>query len=68
MGIGQGGHKKVAEGAAKGEGGGGGKACPVADQQSKALYVKAGVGSGRVFCMLYVTELDGRCEVGTEWQ
>ena len=42
MGIGQGGHKKVAEGAAKGEGGGGGKACPVADQQSKALYVKTG--------------------------
>ena len=44
-----------------------GEACPVADQQSKA-----GVGNGRDgsggFCMLYVTELDERCEVGTEWQ
>ena len=59
-------------------GGGGGEACPGADQHSKALYVnKAGVGSDRDgsggYCMLHLTELDdseiGRsgCRIGMEW-
>ena len=46
----------------------GGEACPVADQHSKALYVKkVGVGNGRGgsggYCMLYVTELNNS-EIG----